>query len=51
MREFFQGVVDQVGDQWQRLGRSIQVLAMLGGAAAIVALIIVAFFWRGSAVW
>jgi len=48
MREFFQGVVDQVGDQWQRLGRSIQVLAMLGGAAAIVALFIVAFFWLGS---
>ena len=29
MREFFQGIVDQVGGRWQGLARPVQLVVML----------------------
>ena len=48
MREFFQGIVDQVGGQWQGLARPVQLVVMLGIIAGIIALVVVGFFWMGS---
>ena len=48
MREFFQGIVDQVGGRWQGLARPVQLVVMLGIIAGIIALVVVGFFWIGS---
>ena len=48
MREFFQGIVDQVGGRWQGLARPVQLVVMLGIIAGIIALVVVGFFWMGS---
>ena len=48
MREFFQGIVDQFGGQWQGLARPVQLVVMLGVVAGIVALVVVGFFWLDS---
>jgi hypothetical protein len=41
MREFFQGIVDQVGGRWQGLARPVQLVIMLGIIAGIIALVVV----------